>query len=29
MVLDLFDLNFKDYKDRFYNSEYYLERLLK
>ena len=28
MVLYLFDLNFKDYKDRFYNSEYYLERLV-
>jgi casein kinase I homolog HRR25 len=28
MVLDLFDLNFKDYKDRFCNSEYYLERLV-
>lgn len=28
MVLDLFELNLKDYKDRFYNSEYYLERLV-
>jgi serine/threonine protein kinase len=28
MVLDLFDLNFKDFKDRFCNSEYYLERLI-
>ena len=28
MVLDLFDLNFKDYKDRFYNSKYYSERLV-
>jgi len=28
MVLDLFNLNLKDYKERFYNSKYYLERLL-
>jgi serine/threonine protein kinase len=28
MVLDLFELNLKDYKDRFFNSEYYIERLI-
>jgi serine/threonine protein kinase len=29
MVLDLFDLNFRHYKDRFYNSKYYSEKLVK
>ena len=29
LVLELFKLNLKDYKYRFYNSEYYLERLVK
>ena len=28
MVLDLFELNLKDYKDRFFTSKYYIERLI-